>query len=59
MLDDYRILNEEGLRFDNEFVTHKVLDAIGDLYMAGHAIVGVKRYSVSVTCSIVFLICFR
>ncbi|WP_424859394.1 UDP-3-O-acyl-N-acetylglucosamine deacetylase, partial [Vibrio cholerae] len=40
VLDDYRILNEEGLRFDNEFVTHKVLDAIGDLYMAGHAIVG-------------------
>ncbi|MFC5078611.1 UDP-3-O-[3-hydroxymyristoyl] N-acetylglucosamine deacetylase [Vibrio thalassae] len=40
VLDDYRILNEEGLRFDNEFVTHKVLDAIGDLYMAGHAIIG-------------------
>lgn len=33
VLDEYRILNEEGLRFDNEFVTHKVLDAIGDLYM--------------------------
>ncbi|CSA09259.1 UDP-3-O-[3-hydroxymyristoyl] N-acetylglucosamine deacetylase [Vibrio cholerae] len=43
VLDDYRILNEEGLRFDNEFVTHKVLDAIGDLYMAGHAIVGEFR----------------
>ncbi|EEX42824.1 UDP-3-O-[3-hydroxymyristoyl] N-acetylglucosamine deacetylase [Vibrio furnissii CIP 102972] len=40
VLDDYRILNEEGLRFANEFVTHKVLDAIGDLYMCGHAIVG-------------------
>ncbi|MCL9781466.1 UDP-3-O-acyl-N-acetylglucosamine deacetylase [Vibrio sp. S4M6] len=40
VLDEYRILNEEGLRFDNEFVTHKVLDAIGDLYMCGHAIVG-------------------
>lgn len=40
VLDDYRILNEDGLRFDNEFVTHKVLDAIGDLYMAGHAIIG-------------------
>ena len=39
-MDDYRILNEEGLRFANEFVTHKVLDAIGDLYMCGHAIVG-------------------
>jgi len=40
VLDEYRILNEEGLRFDNEFVTHKALDAIGDLYMCGHAIVG-------------------
>ncbi len=43
VLDEYRILNEEGLRFENEFVTHKVLDAIGDLYMAGHAIVGEFR----------------
>ncbi|UUM31107.1 UDP-3-O-acyl-N-acetylglucosamine deacetylase [Vibrio japonicus] len=43
VLDDYRILNEEGLRFDNEFVTHKVLDAIGDLYMCGHAIIGEFR----------------
>ena len=43
VLDEYRILNEEGLRFDNEFVTHKVLDAIGDLYMCGHAIVGEFR----------------
>ncbi|KOO02453.1 UDP-3-O-acyl-N-acetylglucosamine deacetylase [Vibrio nereis] len=43
VLDDYRILNEEGLRFDNEFVTHKVLDAIGDLYMCGHPIVGEFR----------------
>ncbi len=43
VLDEYRILNEEGLRFDNEFVTHKVLDAIGDLYMGGHAIVGELR----------------
>ncbi len=43
VLDEYRILNEEGLRFKNEFVTHKVLDAIGDLYMCGHSIVGELR----------------
>ncbi|MDP5254551.1 MULTISPECIES: UDP-3-O-acyl-N-acetylglucosamine deacetylase [unclassified Vibrio] len=43
VLDDYRILNEEGLRFDNEFVTHKLLDAVGDLYMCGHAILGEFR----------------
>jgi len=43
VLDDYRILNEDGLRFSNEFVTHKVLDAIGDLYMSGHAIIGEFR----------------
>src|SRR3954470_8495059 len=34
-----RILNEEGLRHDNEFVRHKALDAIGDLYLAGHPII--------------------
>ncbi|EED26249.1 UDP-3-O-acyl-N-acetylglucosamine deacetylase, partial [Vibrio sp. 16] len=43
VLDEYRILNEEGLRFENEFVTHKVLDAIGDLYMCGHPIIGEFR----------------
>lgn len=43
VLDDYRILNDEGLRFDNELVTHKVLDAIGDLYMCGHNIIGEMR----------------
>jgi UDP-3-O-[3-hydroxymyristoyl] N-acetylglucosamine deacetylase len=43
VLDDYRILNEDGLRFANEFVSHKVLDAIGDLYMCGHAIIGELR----------------
>ncbi|EEY73535.1 UDP-3-O-[3-hydroxymyristoyl] N-acetylglucosamine deacetylase [Grimontia indica] len=43
VLDDYRILNEEGLRFDNELVKHKVLDAIGDLYMCGHNIIGEMR----------------
>ena len=36
VLDEYRILNNEGLRYDDEFVKHKMLDAIGDLYMIGH-----------------------
>ena len=40
VLDDYRILNEDGLRYENEFVRHKVLDAIGDLYLLGHSIIG-------------------
>lgn len=40
VVDDYRILNEEGLRFDGEFVTHKVLDAIGDLYLLGCGLIG-------------------
>ena len=37
VMDEYRILNTDGLRFDDEFVRHKILDAIGDLYLAGHA----------------------
>ena len=40
VLDSYRILNEDGLRFNDELVRHKMLDAIGDLYMAGHNIIG-------------------
>ncbi|HQN64033.1 MAG TPA: UDP-3-O-acyl-N-acetylglucosamine deacetylase [Methylophilus sp.] len=40
VLDEYRILNQDGLRYDDEFVKHKVLDAIGDLYMLGHPILG-------------------
>jgi UDP-3-O-[3-hydroxymyristoyl] N-acetylglucosamine deacetylase len=40
VLDEYRVLNEDGLRDDNEFVKHKALDAIGDLYMLGHPILG-------------------
>ena len=36
VVDDYRILNEGGLRYEDEFVKHKILDAIGDLYLAGH-----------------------
>ncbi|HLX30571.1 MAG TPA: UDP-3-O-acyl-N-acetylglucosamine deacetylase [Casimicrobiaceae bacterium] len=40
VLDDTRVLNSEGLRYDNEFVKHKVLDAIGDLYLLGHPLIG-------------------
>lgn len=40
VLDDYRILNEDGLRYANEFVIHKILDAIGDLYLLGHGLIG-------------------
>lgn len=36
VLDEYRILNADGLRYENEFVRHKILDAIGDLYLIGH-----------------------
>ena len=36
----FRVLNSEGLRYDNEFVKHKVLDAIGDLYLLGHPLIG-------------------
>ncbi|WP_027350870.1 UDP-3-O-acyl-N-acetylglucosamine deacetylase [Halotalea alkalilenta] len=40
VVDDYRILNEDGLRYEDEFVRHKVLDAIGDLYQLGHSLIG-------------------
>jgi UDP-3-O-[3-hydroxymyristoyl] N-acetylglucosamine deacetylase len=40
VLDEFRVLNSEGLRYDNEFVKHKVLDAIGDLYLLGHPLIG-------------------
>jgi UDP-3-O-[3-hydroxymyristoyl] N-acetylglucosamine deacetylase len=40
VLDDYRILNDDGLRYEDEFVKHKVLDAIGDLYLLGHPLIG-------------------
>lgn len=40
VVDDYRVLNEDGLRFDSEFVSHKVLDAIGDLYLLGCGLIG-------------------
>ncbi len=40
VVDDYRILNEDGLRYDDEFVKHKMLDAVGDLYLLGHSLIG-------------------
>ena len=40
VLDEYRILNDDGLRYEDEFVKHKVLDAIGDLYLLGHPLIG-------------------
>lgn len=43
VLDDFRILNEDGLRYSNEFVIHKILDAIGDTYLLGHSLIG--KYS--------------
>ncbi|MDR0481019.1 MAG: UDP-3-O-acyl-N-acetylglucosamine deacetylase [Gallionellaceae bacterium] len=40
VMDDYRVINPDGLRFEDEFVKHKVLDAIGDLYLLGHPLIG-------------------
>jgi UDP-3-O-[3-hydroxymyristoyl] N-acetylglucosamine deacetylase len=40
VLDEFRVLNDDGLRYGDEFVRHKILDAVGDLYLAGHAILG-------------------
>ena len=40
VLDEFRVLNEDGLRYADEFVRHKILDAIGDLYLAGRPIIG-------------------
>jgi len=40
VMDEYRVLNSDGLRYEDEFVKHKVLDAIGDLYLLGHPLVG-------------------
>lgn len=42
-LDEYRVLNQEGLRYEDEFLKHKILDAVGDLYLGGHAIIGEFR----------------
>jgi UDP-3-O-[3-hydroxymyristoyl] N-acetylglucosamine deacetylase len=40
VMDEFRVLNTDGLRYDDEFVKHKALDAIGDLYMLGHPLIG-------------------
>ena len=40
VLDESRVLNEGGLRYEDEFVKHKILDAIGDLYLLGHSLIG-------------------
>ena len=40
VLDDYRILNQDGLRYQDELVRHKILDVVGDLYLMGHILVG-------------------
>jgi UDP-3-O-[3-hydroxymyristoyl] N-acetylglucosamine deacetylase len=40
VMDEYRVLNSDGLRYEDEFVKHKVLDAIGDLYLLGHPLIG-------------------
>ncbi len=43
VVDEYRILNQDGLRYEDEFVKHKVLDAIGDLYLLGYSLIGEFR----------------
>ncbi|MBK5941032.1 UDP-3-O-acyl-N-acetylglucosamine deacetylase [Halochromatium roseum] len=43
VVDDFRVLNEGGLRYEDEFVKHKILDAIGDLYLLGHPLIGSFR----------------
>ncbi len=40
VMDEYRVINPDGLRFEDEFVKHKILDAIGDLYILGHPLIG-------------------
>jgi len=40
VMDNFRVLNDDGLRYEDEFVKHKVLDAIGDLYLLGHPLIG-------------------
>jgi len=43
VVDDFRVLNDDGLRYEDEFVRHKILDAIGDLYLLGHPLIGAFR----------------
>jgi UDP-3-O-[3-hydroxymyristoyl] N-acetylglucosamine deacetylase len=40
VVDEYRVLNEEGLRYRDEFVRHKILDTLGDLFLAGFPLLG-------------------
>lgn len=40
VVDDYRVINEDGLRYHDEFVKHKILDVVGDLYLLGHPVIG-------------------
>jgi UDP-3-O-[3-hydroxymyristoyl] N-acetylglucosamine deacetylase len=40
VLDDFRVLNDDGLRYEDEFVKHKILDAIGDVYLLGSSVIG-------------------
>jgi len=40
VVDDFRVLNEDGLRYEDEFVKHKILDAVGDLYLLGSSVIG-------------------
>ena len=43
VMDDYKVLNSEGLRYDDEFVKHKILDAIGDMALAGRPLIAAYR----------------
>ena len=49
VVDDYRVLNSDGLRYDDEFAKHKILDAIGDLYVAGKPLLAAYTCSRAVT----------
>lgn len=40
VLDDYKVINKDGLRYEDEFVKHKILDAVGDLYLLGYPMIG-------------------
>jgi UDP-3-O-[3-hydroxymyristoyl] N-acetylglucosamine deacetylase len=40
VMDEYRVLNPDGLRYADEFVKHKILDCVGDLYLLGHPLIG-------------------
>jgi len=40
VLDDYRVINEDGLRYEDELVKHKILDAVGDMYLLGTGLIG-------------------